>query len=132
MWKKNVDGSSDIATDVVVLPLTSAGTLIHLKVGSIIASKSGTTTYPERMKVISISGLNIGIERGVNGTTADIIAGGRDVVVVLEKSFNTRKFKLLEVNRDGYSAKIVPSGLVQQSNDPNSIHFATKEALHIL
>lgn len=125
---KNVDGSVTHAADLTVLPLTSAGTLVLLKVGSIIASKAGSTIYPERMKVISINGLNIGIERGVNGTTADTIAGGRDIVVVQEKSFNTRKFKLLEVNRDGYSAKIIPSGLVKQSNDPNSIHHATKRS----
>ena len=68
------------------------------------------------------------VERGVNGTSADIVAGGRDIMIVLEKSFNTRKFKLLEVNRDGYSASLIPSGLVKQSNDPNSIHHATKRS----
>jgi len=122
---RNVSGSTNHSATLTTLPTTSGG---NLKVGDIIASKSGSTTYPERMKVLAINTNDIEIERAVNGTTADIVAGGRDIMKVLEHSFNTRKFKLLEVNRDGYSAKLIPSGLVQQSNDSNSIHFATKRS----
>jgi len=122
---RNVSGSTNHSATLTTLPTTSGG---GLKVGDIIASKSGSTTYPERMKVLDVNTNDIEIERAVNGTTADIVAGGRDIMKVLEHSFNTRKFKLLEVNRDGYSAKLIPSGLVQQSNDSNSIHFATKRS----
>tara|TARA_B100000902_G_scaffold375141_1_gene404827 strand:+ start:1109 stop:2236 length:1128 start_codon:yes stop_codon:yes gene_type:complete len=122
---RNVSGSTNHAADLKILPTTSGGSL---NVGDIIASKSGSTTYPERMKVLAVNTNDIEIERAVNGTTASTIAGGRDIMKVLEHSFNTRKFKLLEVNRDGYSAKLIPSGLVQQSNDSNSIHFATKRS----
>jgi len=122
---RNVGGSTNHSATLTTLPTTSGGSL---KVGDIIASKSGSTTYSERMKVLAVNTNDIEIERAVNGTTADIVAGGRDIIKVLEHSFNTRKFKLLEVNRDGYSAKLIPSGLVQQSNDPNSIHFATKRS----
>jgi len=122
---RNVGGSTNHSATLTTLPTTSGGSL---KVGDIIASKSGSTTYSERMKVLAVNTNDIEIERAVNGTTADIVAGGRDIIKVLEHSFNTRKFKLLEVNRDGYSAKLIPSGLVQQSNDSNSIHFATKRS----
>lgn len=121
---RNVGGSVNHSATLTTLPTTGTGTL---KVGDIIASKHiDGTIYPERMKVLSVGANSIEIERAVNGTTADTIAGGRDIMIILEKSFNTRKFKLLEVNRDGYSAKLIPSGLVQQSNDSNSVHFATK------
>jgi hypothetical protein len=122
---RNVSGSTNHSATLTTLPTTGSGSL---KVGDIIASKSGSTTYPERMKILAVNANDIEIERAVNGTTADIVAGGRDIMKVLEHSFNTRKFKLLEVNRNGYSAKLIPSGLVQQSNDSNSIHFATKRS----
>jgi len=122
---RNVGGSTNHSATLTTLPTTSGGIL---KVGDIIASKSGNIIYPERMKVLAVNTNDIEIERAVNNTTADTIAGGRDIMIVLEKSFNTRKFKLLEVNRDGYSAKLIPSGFVKKANDPNSIHFASKRS----
>ena len=119
------DINATINDEVTVFVLTGSANNF-LKVGSIVAFKNGVVLQPERVKVVSISTSTITIIRGVNGTTASQISSGWNVFVVHEKKFDTRKFKLLEVNRDGYSAKIIPSGLVQQSNDPNSIHFATK------
>ena len=120
---RNTNAGYDTSATTIVL---TAGTISHAKVGSILAFKYQNNLISERVKIISISGSNLTVQRAVNGTTAQTIPSGSDVFVVLEKSFNTRKFKLLEVNRDGYSAKIIPSGLVQQSNDSNSVHFATK------
>ena len=122
---RNVNATVDSSASSFVL---TAHSPLHAKVGSILAFKASGVLQPERVRVTSIDSTTVNIERGVNGTTAAQITGTWDVFVVLEKSFNTRKFKLLEVNRDGYSAKLIPSGLVQQSNDPNSIHFATKRS----
>jgi len=122
---KNVNATVDSSASSFVLTAHSPA---HAKIGSILAFKASGVVQPERVKVISISGTTVNIERGVNGTTAAQITGGWDVFVVIEKSFNTRKFKLLEVNRDGYSASFVPSGLSKQSNDPNSIYHATKRS----
>lgn len=122
---KNVNATVDSSASSFVL---TAHSPLHAKAGSILAFKASGVLQPERVKVISISSTTVNIERGVNGTTPAEITGGWDVFVVLEKSFNTRKFKLLEVNRDGYSANLIPSGLVKQSNDPNSIHYATKRS----
>mgnify|MGYP001194079727 CR=1 FL=1 len=122
---RNVNATVDSSASSFVL---TAHTPLHAKAGSILAFKSGGVLQDERVKVTSINSTTVNIERGVDGTKPAQITGGWDVFVVLEKSFNTRKFKLLEVNRDGYSAKIIPSGLVKQSNDPNSIHHATKRS----
>tara|TARA_R100001463_G_scaffold129035_1_gene187742 strand:- start:2409 stop:3518 length:1110 start_codon:yes stop_codon:yes gene_type:complete len=122
---KNVNATVDSSASSFVL---TAHTPAYAKAGSILAFKASGVLQPERVKVKSISSTTVNIERGVNGTTPAEITGGWDVFVVIEKSFNTRKFKLLEVNRDGYSANLIPSGLVQQSIDPNSIHFATKRS----
>ena len=123
---KDVNATVDSSASSFVL---TAHTPAHAKAGSILAFKAPSgVVQPERVKVISISSTTVNIERGVNGTTPAEITGGWDVFVVIEKSFNTRKFKLLDVNRDGYSANLIPSGLVQQSIDPNSIHFATKRS----
>jgi len=122
---QNVNATIDAETNLLVLTGSANS---FLKVGSILAFKNGTDLQPERVKVTSKASANIKIIRGVNGTVASPITAGWDVYVVHEKTFDTRKFKLLEVNRDGYNAKIIPSGLVQQSNDSNSIHFATKRS----
>tara|TARA_R100000234_G_scaffold108758_1_gene80323 strand:+ start:163 stop:1302 length:1140 start_codon:yes stop_codon:yes gene_type:complete len=123
---KDVSGSTNYAATLTTIP--TSGSSSNLKVGNIIAGKSGSTVYPERMKVLSIGTGTIEVERGVNNTTADVLPGARSIMIVSEKTFNTRKFKLLEVNRDGYSAKLLPSGLAQRSNDSNSIYFATKRS----
>lgn len=122
---RNTNAGYDTSATTIVL---TAGAFSHVKVGSILAFKYQNNLISERVKVLSMSGNNFTVQRAVNGTTAQTIPSGADVYVVLEKTFNTRKFKLLEVNRDGYSAKLIPSGLVQQSNDPNSIHYASKRS----
>ncbi len=122
---QNVNATIDSETALLVLTGSANS---FLKVGSILAFKNGAALQPERVKVTSVASANIKIIRGVNGTVASPITAGWDVFVVHEKTFDTRKFKLLEVNRDGYSASLIPSGLVNQSNDPNSIYHATKRS----
>ena len=122
---RNTNAGYDTSATTIVL---TSGTISHVKVGSILAFKYQNNLISERVKVLSISGSNLTVQRAVNGTTAQTIPSAADVYVVLEKSFNTRKFKLLEVNRDGYSAKLIPSGFVKKANDPNSIHFASKRS----
>tara|TARA_R110002020_G_scaffold254279_1_gene467966 strand:- start:997 stop:2121 length:1125 start_codon:yes stop_codon:yes gene_type:complete len=114
-------------TSAVSFVLT-AGSIAYMKVGSILAFKASGVLIAERVRVTSISGSTIGIERGVNDTSASAITGGWDVFVVHQKTFNTRKFKLLEVNRDGYSARLLRSGLSKQAHDKNSIHYATSKS----
>jgi len=114
-------------TSAVSFVLT-AGSIAYMKVGSILAFKASDVLQAERVKVTSISGSTIGIERGINDTSASAITGGWDVFVVHQKTFNTRKFKLLEVNRDGYSARLLRSGLSKQAHDNNSIHYATSKS----
>ena len=122
---RNTNAEYDTSATTIVL---TAGTFSNVKVGSILAFKYQNNLISERVKVLSKSGSNLTVQRAVNGTTAQTIPSASDVYVVLEKSFNTRKFKLLEVNRDGYSAKLIPSGFVKKANDPNSIHFASKRS----
>jgi len=120
----NVTVADTTATSFVLTAHTPA----HAKAGSILAFQASGVLQPERVRVTSISSTTVNIERGVDGTTASQITGGWDVFVVLEKTFNTRKFKLLEVNRDGRSARLVSSGLNKQSLDSNSIHYVTANA----
>tara|TARA_R100001530_G_scaffold84217_1_gene58678 strand:- start:712 stop:1836 length:1125 start_codon:yes stop_codon:yes gene_type:complete len=116
--------NATIDADAVDFVLNS-GSPAHMKVGSILAFKAGSALQSERVRVTYIDGTNVKIERGVNGTTASGITGGWTIHVALEKTFNTRKFKLLEVNRDGLSARLISSGLNKQSLDLNSIHYIT-------
>tara|TARA_R100001082_G_C4363838_1_gene160774 strand:+ start:1824 stop:2945 length:1122 start_codon:yes stop_codon:yes gene_type:complete len=122
---KSVQSTIDSSTTTLVL---NSGSPAHMKVGSILAFKSGSDLMTERVKVTTISGTSVKIQRAVNGTTAASITGGWNIYVSLEKTFNTRKFKLLEVNRDGMSARLISSGLNKQSLDSSSIHYVTANA----
>ena len=120
------------ATDTsLVLSAGALTTSANCKVGSIICQNQGTTYGSERMRVTAITGSGtktLKVVRGINGTTASNLVSGYGINVVHEKPFNTRKFKLLEVNRDGYSARLINSGLGQQAVDQNSIHYATSKS----
>ena len=122
---KSVQSTIDSSTITLVL---NSGSPAHMKVGSILAFKSGSDLMTERVKVTTISGTSVKIQRAVNGTTAASITVGWNIYVALEKTFNTRKFKLLEVNRDGLSARLISSGLNKQSLDSSSIHYVTANA----
>tara|TARA_R100001594_G_scaffold29708_1_gene55272 strand:+ start:6683 stop:7813 length:1131 start_codon:yes stop_codon:yes gene_type:complete len=121
---------ADDATSLV-LDAGSLTSTANCKVGSIICTNQGTTYGSERMRVTAITGSGtktLTVVRGINGTTAYSMNSGLGINVVHEKPFNTRKFKLLEVNRDGYSARLINSGIGQQAVDQNSIHYATSKS----
>ena len=122
---KTVNGTIDNSTTILTL---NSGSPTYMKAGSILAFKSGSIVQQERVKVLTISGTSVKIERAINGTIASSIDNGWTIWVVHEKTFNTRKFKLLEVNRDGRSARLIPSGLNKQSLDSSSIHYVTANA----
>jgi len=128
--------STEYASDATSLVLSAGAltTTANCKEGSIISVGSDLTTIrPERMIVTGISGSGGGartltVTRGVHGTTAATIASGLKVWVTHEKGFNTRKYKLLEVNRNGYQANPVPSGMSEQLLDSGSIYSPSKRS----
>ena len=124
----NITGSVNHAADLTTLPTTaiSGGSNAELKAGDIIAMESGGVYDAERLRILSVSTNEIEVERAINGTTAIEIPGARSIFTVVENSFNTRKFKLLEVNRAGYTARIIPSGFSAQAYDSESIHYGSK------
>ena len=125
----DVAGAGSVAIDVTTIPTDAitAGANAELKAGDIIAIKNTSNEIlSERMKIVSVDTNEIEVIRGFNGTTPAVMATNMNIMVVLENSFNTRKFKLLEVNRDGYAARLIPSGFSAQAYDSESIHYGSK------
>lgn len=125
----DIAGAGSIATTITTIPTDAitAGANAELKAGDIIAIKNTSNELlSERMKIVSVDTNEIEVIRGFNGTTPTTMATNMNIMVVLENSFNTRKFKLLEVNRDGYTARIIPSGFSAQAYDSESIHYGSK------
>ena len=125
-----VDGAKDADDTDILLNAGSLTSTANCKVGATIAILYQGSYLPERMIVTAITGspITLTVVRGVNGTEGATIPDAATVVVVQESGFNTSKFKLLEVNRNGYSARFINSGLAQQAVDKNSIHFATSKS----
>lgn len=128
--------STEYASGITELVL-SAGALTstaNCREGSVISVGSSTATVgEERMIVTNIAGSGgsartLTVVRGVHGTEAATIASGLQVYVTHEKGFNTRKHKLLEVNRNGYRATPTSSGMSEQLLDKNSIHNPTSRS----
>ena len=126
-----VDGAKDADDTDILLDTGALTSTANCKVGATIAILYQGSYLPERMIVTAITGSGaktLTVVRGVNGTEGATIPDAATVVVVQESGFNTSKFKLLEVNRNGYSARFINSGLAQQAVDKNSIHFATSKS----
>ena len=125
-----LNGAKDADDTDILLNAGSLTSTANCKVGATIAILYQANYLPERMIVTAITGspITLTVVRGVNGTEGATIPDAATVVVVQPSGFNTSKFKLLEVNRNGYSAKIINSGLAQQTVDKNSIHFATSKS----
>ena len=126
-----VDGAKDADDTDILLDTGALTSTANCKVGATIAILYQGSYLPERMIVTAITGSGaktLTVVRGVNGTEGATIPDAATVVVVQESGFNTSKFKLLEVNRNGYSARFINSGLSQQVVDKDSIHFATSKS----
>ena len=125
-----VDGAKDADDTDILLDTGALTSTANCKVGATIAILYQGSYLPERMIVTAITGspITLTVVRGVNGTEGATIPDAATVVVVQESGFNTSKFKLLEVNRNGYSARFINSGLSQQVVDKDSIHFATSKS----
>ena len=126
-----VDGAKDADDTDILLDTGALTSTANCKVGATIAILYQGSYLPERMIVTAITGSGaktLTVVRCVNGTEGATIPDAATVVVVQESGFNTSKFKLLEVNRNGYSARFINSGLAQQAVDKNSIHFATSKS----
>ena len=126
-----LNGAKDADDTDILLNAGSLTSTANCKVGATIAILYQGSYLPERMIVTAITGSGaktLTVVRGVNGTEGATIPDAATVVVVQESGFNTSKFKLLEVNRNGYSARFINSGLAQQAVDKNSIHFATSKS----
>ena len=126
-----LNGAKDADDTDILLNAGSLTSTANCKVGATIAILYQGSYLPERMIVTAITGSGaktLTVVRGVNGTEGATIPDAATVVVVKESVFNTSKFKLLEVNRNGYSARFINSGLAQQAVDKNSIHFATSKS----
>lgn len=128
--------STEYDSDATILVL-SAGAFTataNCKEGSVISvGSSATAITSERMIITSITGTGgsartLKVVRGVHGTTAATITSGLKVWVTHEKGFNTRKYKLLEVNRNGYQANPVLSGMSEQLLDGGSIYSPSKRS----
>ena len=125
-----LNGAKDADDTDILLNAGSLTSTANCKVGATIAILYQGSYLPERMIVTAITGspITLTVVRGVNGTEGATIPDAATVVVVQESGFNTSKFKLLEVNRNGYSARFINSGLSQQVVDKDSIHFATSKS----
>ena len=126
-----LNGAKDADDTDILLNAGSLTSTANCKVGATIAILYQGSYLPERMIVTAITGSGaktLTVVRGVNGTEGATIPDAATVVVVQESGFNTSKFKLLEVNRNGYSARFINSGLSQQVVDKDSIHFATSKS----
>ena len=125
-----LNGAKDADDTDILLDTGALTSTANCKVGATIAILYQGSYLPERMIVTAITGspITLTVVRGVNGTEGATIPDAATVVVVQESGFNTSKFKLLEVNRNGYSARFINSGLSQQVVDKDSIHFATSKS----